>query len=42
MDTKICEYCQKNEVIVEKLNGYTGKIKIHENLLNTQIKVVGL
>lgn len=38
MGTEICKYCQKSEVIVEKLNGYTGKIKIRENLLNTQIK----
>ncbi|MCO6555465.1 MAG: hypothetical protein J6572_10700 [Gilliamella sp.] len=38
MDTEICKYCQNGEVIVEKLNGYTGRIKIHKNLLNTQIK----
>jgi hypothetical protein len=37
MDTE-CEYCQKGKVISQKLNGYTGKIKIHGNLLNTEIK----
>lgn len=38
MGTKKCKYCQNGEVIIEKLNGYTGEIKIHENLLDTQIK----
>lgn len=37
MDTE-CKYCKKNKVIVKKLNGYTGKIKIYGNLLNTEIK----
>lgn len=33
-----CKYCQKNKVISQRLNGYTGRIQIHGNLLSSEIQ----